>query len=235
MKHIGIVAVSAEGAALCYRTICLEGAGLLGPHSHPEVSLHCFPLSGYQHLIDCGRWDAVGEQLLESAARLVRAGAELLICPDNTVHQGLDLVRARSPVPWIHIAEEVVVEAQRHRLKRLAILGTRFLMEGPVYPSKLKPAGIDYRIPNPQQRQRINQIIYDELVYARILPESLAYFQEVIGELAANGCDGVALACTEIPLLIGAADSPLPVLDSTRILARAALRQATADEKNQLG
>ncbi len=235
MKHIGIVAVSAEGAALCYRTICLEGAGLLGPHSHPEVSLHCFPLSGYQHLIDCGRWDAVGEQLLESAARLVRAGAELLICPDNTVHQGLDLVRARSPVPWIHIAEEVVVEARRHRLKRLAILGTRFLMEGPVYPSKLKPAGIDYRIPNPQQRQRINQIIYDELVYARILPESLAYFQEVIGELAANGCDGVALACTEIPLLIGAADSPLPVLDSTRILARAALRQATADEKNQLG
>jgi len=235
MKHIGIVAVSAEGAALCYRTICLEGAGLLGPHSHPEVSLHCFPLSGYQHLIDCGRWDAVGEQLLESAARLVRAGAALLICPDNTVHQGLDLVRARSPVPWIHIAEEVVVEARRHRLKRLAILGTRFLMEGPVYPSKLKPAGIDYRIPNPQQRQRINQIIYDELVYARILPESLAYFQEVIGELAANGCDGVALACTEIPLLIGAADSPLPVLDSTRILARAALRQATADEKNQLG
>ena len=235
MKHIGIVAVSAEGAALCYRTICLEGAGLLGPHSHPEVSLHCFPLSGYQHLIDCGRWDAVGEQLLESAARLVRAGAELLICPDNTVHQGLDLVRARSPVPWIHIAEEVVAEAQRHRLRRLAILGTRFLMEGPVYPSKLKPAGIDYRIPDPQQRQRINQIIYDELVYARILPESLAYFQEVIGELAANGCDGVALACTEIPLLIGAADSPLPVLDSTRILARAALRQATADEKNQLG
>jgi len=235
MKHIGIVAVSAEGAALCYRTICLEGAGLLGPYSHPEVSLHCFPLSGYQHLIDCGRWDEVGEQLLESAARLVRAGAALLICPDNTVHQGLDLVRARSPVPWIHIAEEVVVEAQRHRLKRLAILGTRFLMEGPVYPSKLKPAGIDYRIPNPQQRQRINQIIYDELVYARILPESLAYFQEVIGELAANGCDGVALACTEIPLLIGAADSPLPVLDSTRILARAALRQATADEKNQLG
>src|SRR5215831_16935536 len=113
MKHIGIVAVSAEGAALCFRTICLEGARLLGPYTHPEVSLHCFPLGGYQHLIDCGRWDAVGDQLLESAARLVRAGAELLICPDNTVHQGLDLVRGRSPVPWIHIAEEVVAEARR--------------------------------------------------------------------------------------------------------------------------
>jgi len=229
MKHIGIVAVSAEGAALCFRTICLEGARLLGPYTHPEVSLHCFPLGGYQHLIDCGRWDAVGDQLLESAARLVRAGAELLICPDNTVHQGLDLVRGRSPVPWIHIAEEVVAEARRRSLKQLAILGTRFLMEGPVYPSKLKPAGIDYRIPDARRRQRINQIIYDELVYARILPESLAYFQDVIRELAADGCDGVALACTEIPLLINEAESPRPILDSTRILARAALRDATAE------
>jgi aspartate racemase len=229
MKHIGIVAVSAEGAALCYRTICLEGTALLGSYTHPEISLHCFPLSSYQHLIDSGRWDAVGEQLLESAARLVLAGAELLICPDNTVHQGLDLVRERAPVPWIHIAEEVVAEARRRGLKRIAILGTQSLMEGPVYPSKLKPAGIDHRIPNGQQRQCINQIIYDELLYARILPQSLAYFQEVIRELAADGCDGAALACTEIPLLINQAQSPLPVLDSTRILARAALRQAVAD------
>jgi aspartate racemase len=228
MKHIGIVAVSAEGAALCYRTICLEGAGLLGPYTHPEVSLHCFPLSSYQNLIDSGRWDAVGEQLLDSAARLVRAGAELLICPDNTVHRGLDFVHGRSPAPWIHIAEEVVAEALRCNLKRLAILGTRFLMEGPVYPSKLKPAGIDYRIPDAQQRQRINQIIYDELVYARILPQSLLYFQDTIRELAADGCDGVVLACTEIPLLINQAASPLPTLDSTRILARAALREAVS-------
>jgi aspartate racemase len=226
MKHIGIVAVSAEGAALCYRTICLEGAGLLGPHNHPEVSLHCFPLSRYQGLIDRGRWDSVGEQLLESAGRLALAGAELLICPDNTVHQGLDLIRARSPRAWIHIAEEVVAEAQRRNLKRIAILGTRFLMEGPVYPSKLNAAGIDYRIPDAQQRQRINQIIYEQLVYARLLPAALAYFQDVIHALASGGCDGVALACTEIPLLIGQAESPLPILDSTRILARAALREA---------
>jgi aspartate racemase len=233
LKHIGIVAVSAEGAALCYRTICLEAAGLLGPYNHPEVSLHCFPLSGYQQLIDGGRWDAVGEQLLESAARLERAGAELLVCPDNTVHQGLDLVRARSPLPWIHIAEEVVAEARRRGLKRLAILGTGFLMEGPVYPSKMMPAGIDYRIPEAQQRKRINQIIYQELVYARLLPASLAYFQAIIRELAVGGCDGVALACTEIPLLISQDESPLPVLDSTRLLARAALRRAIADGREE--
>jgi aspartate racemase len=226
MKHIGIVAVSAEGAALCYRTICLEGAELLGPHEHPEITLHTFSLRSYQRLIDEDRWDAVGEMMLESAARLVKSGAQLLICPDNTVHQGLDLVRDRSPAPWIHIAEEVANEAVRHGYKRLAILGTRFLMEGSVYRSKLAAAGIDYHIPNLEQRTRINQIIYDELVYARFLPTSRAYFQSVIRDLQSNGCDAVALACTEIPLLISPADSPLPILDSTRILARAALREA---------
>ena len=226
MKHIGIVAVSAEGAALCYRTVCLEGAALLGPHDHPEITLHGFSLRRYQRLIDEDRWDAVGDLLLESAARLVQSGAHLLICPDNTVHQGLDLVRERSPAPWLHIAEEVSDEARRRGFKRLGILGTRFLMEGPVYRSKLAAAGIEYRLPNTEQRMRINQIIYDELVYARFLPESRAYFQNVIGDLAGNGCDAVALACTEIPLLIGAADSPIPILDSTRILTRAALRKA---------
>ena len=228
MKHIGIVAVSTEGAALCYRTICLEGAALLGPHTHPEISLHNFPLSAYQRLIDLDDWGAVGEMLLESAKALVRGGAELLICPDNTIHQGLDLVRERSPAPWIHIAEEVTEEARRRGFKRVGILGTRFLMEGPVYPSRLAAAGIDHRTPNPGQRKRINQIIYDELVRACFLPSSLAYFQNVIRDLASGGCDAVALACTEIPLLVSEADSELPILDSTRILAWAGLRAATS-------
>jgi aspartate racemase len=228
MKHIGIVAVSSEGAALCYRTICLEGAAMLGKHEHPEITLHGFSFGSYQRLIDDDRWDAVGQLMLDSAAKLLRTGAQLLICPDNTVHQGLDLVRDRSPAPWIHIAEEVANEARDRGFKRVAILGTRFLMEGPVYPSKLTKSGIDHRIPNSEQRARINQIIYDELVNASFLPESRAYFQSVIDDLKRNGCDAVALACTEIPLLITAADSPLPILDSTRILARAALRIATA-------
>jgi len=194
MKHIGIVAVSTEGAALCYRTICLEGAALLGPHAHPEVSLHNFPLSAYQHLIDEDDWQAVGEMLLESAAKLIRAGAEILICPDNTIHQGLDMVRERSPAPWIHIAEEVTREARRRGFRRVGILGTRFLMEGPVYPSRLGAVAIEHRVPSAAQRERINQIIYDELVRARFMPASLAYFQEVIRDLARDGCDAAALA-----------------------------------------
>lgn len=226
MKHIGIVAVSAEGAALCYRTICLEGVAQLEPHEHPEISLHSFSLRSYQRLIDDDRWDAVGEMMLESAARLVGSGAQFLICPDNTVHQGLDLVRERAPAPWIHIAEEVSNEARRRGFKQVAVLGTRYLMEGPVYRTKLAAAGIGFRVPNPEQRARINQIIYNELVNARFIAESRAYFQNVIGDLENSGCDAVALACTEIPLLIDAADSRLPILDSTRILARAALREA---------
>ena len=226
MKHIGIVAVSAEGAALCYRTICLEGVAQLGPHEHPEISLHSFSLRSYQRLIDDDRWDAVGEMMLESAARLVGSGAQFLICPDNTVHQGLDLVRERAPAPWIHIAEEVSNEARRRGFTQVAVLGTRYLMEGPVYRTKLAAAGIGFCVPNPEQRARINQIIYNELVNARFIAESRAYFQNVIGDLENSGCDAVALACTEIPLLIDAADSRLPILDSTRILARAALREA---------
>jgi aspartate racemase len=228
MKHIGIVAVSTEGAALCYRTICLEGEAQLGPYAHPEVSLHNFALSEYQRLIDRDDWRAVGELLLESAARLVRAGAEILICPDNTIHQGLDLVRERSPAPWIHIAEEVTREAYDRGFRRVGILGTRFLMEGPVYPSRLASAGIEHRIPNAAQRERINQIIYDELVRARFERSSLKYFQDVIRDLKGEGCDAVALACTEIPLLVSEKDSELPILDSTRILARAALHTATS-------
>ena len=230
MKHIGIVAVSAEGAALCYRTICLEGAIVLGPHDHPEISLQNFSLARYQRLIDRDDWPAVGELILESAARLVRAGAQILICPDNTVHQGLDLVRERATAPWLHIAEEVSNEARQRGFKRVGILGTRYLMEGPVYPSKLACAGIGYYIPDAGHRARINQIIYDELVYGRFMAESRAYFQDVIRGLAQDGCDSVALACTEIPLLISDADSELPILDSTRLLARAALRQAISTE-----
>jgi aspartate racemase len=225
-QHIGIVACSAEGAALCYRTICLEGAELLGRHNHPEVSLHSHPLAEYMKYIEPGDWAGVAELMMSSAEKLSRAGADFLICPDNTIHQALDLVTHRSPRPWLHIAQEVAHEAKRCHHKRLGVLGTRYLMEGPVYPEKLKAAGLEHRIPGPQQREKINQIIFDELVNADFTPRSLAYFREVIRTLADEGCDAVVLGCTEIPLLVTPDTSPLPTLDSTRLLARAALRKA---------
>ncbi len=225
-QHIGIVACSAEGAALCYRTIALDGARLLGPHDHPEVSMHTHPLARYMSCIDANDWSGVAELMLSSADKLARAGADFLICPDNTIHQAFDLVQHRSPRPWLHIAEEVAHEARRSHFKRLGVLGTRYLMEGPVYPEKLKAAGLEHRIPGAQEREGINQIIFDELVNAQFTPRSLAYFQEVIRTLADEGCDAVVLGCTEIPLLVTPDSSSLPTLDSTRLLARAAVKKA---------
>ena len=103
-RHLGIVAVSAEGAALCYRTICVEGAALFGPHGHPEITMHTYPLAAYMQHIENGRWDQVGKLLLSSAQTLVATGAELLLCPDNTVHQALDLIRTQSPLPWLMLS-----------------------------------------------------------------------------------------------------------------------------------
>jgi len=226
MLKIGIVACSTEGAALCYRTISLEGAQALGPHDHPEVSLHSFSLAQYMKRIDRGDWAGVAELMLASAEKLARAGADFLICPDNTIHQVFDIVEHRSPRPWLHIVREVASEAQQHQYKRLAVLGTRYLMEGPVYRDALKAAGIEHRIPGPRQRERINEIIFNELVNGQFLPRSLAYYVEVIRALKEEGCDGVVLGCTEIPLLVAPEASPLPTLDSTRLLARAAVRKA---------
>jgi aspartate racemase len=226
MLHIGIVACSTEGAALCYRTISLEGSQLLGRHDHPEVCLHSHSLAEYMNFIEIGDWAGVAQLMLSSAGKLAHAGADFLICPDNTIHQAFDLIEHRSPRPWLHIAREVAKEAQRQHFKRLAVLGTRYLMEGPVYRESLKSAGIEHRIPGAEQRERMNQIIFDELVNSQFLPRSLAYYVEVIRGMKDEGCDAVALGCTEIPLLVAPEDSPLPVLDSTRLLARAAVRKA---------
>jgi aspartate racemase len=226
MLHIGIVACSTEGAALCYRTISLEGAEMLGAHDHPEVSLHSHSLAQYMKSIDTGDWAGVAELMLSSADKLAKAGADFLICPDNTIHQAFDLVEHRAPRPWLHIAREVAAEAKSKGLRRLAVLGTRYLMEGQVYPQALKAAGIEHRIPKAEQRQRINEIIFDELVNGQFLPRSLAYYVEVIRSLKDEGCDAVVLGCTEIPLLVTPESSPLPTLDSTRLLARGAVRKA---------
>lgn len=227
-RHVGIVAVSAEGAALCYRTLCIEGAAFLGRHAHPPVTMHTYPLSDYMRLIEAGDWDGVGDLMARSARILCEAGAELLVCPDNTAHQAYDRAVAAVDVPWIHIADEVAREAAGHQFQRLGILGTRWLMEGPVYPSRLAQGGIAHEIPAPKDRARIDAMIFDELVAGHFTAESRDYFVRVIAELAERCCDAVVLACTEIPLLVTPGDSPLPVLDSTRLLARAALREATA-------
>ena len=227
--HIGIVACSAEGAALCYRTVCLEGAALLGPHAHPEVSMHTHPLADYMDCIYRGDWQGVAELMLSSANKLAAIGADFLICPDNTIHQAMPWVAPRSPLPWLHIAEAVAAKAAERGLRRLAVMGTRWLVDSEVYPDKLAARGLAAVRPSPAERDEIDRIIMDELVCGVFKPESVAAFQRVIARMRREeGCDAVVLGCTEIPLIVDDSNSVLPTLDSTRLLARAALARAVA-------
>ena len=225
-EHIGIVACSAEGAALCYRTICVEGALLLGSHDHPEISMHTHSLAKYMEHIRGGDWRAVGELMLSSAAKLAKAGAPFLICPDNTIHQARSFVAPQTPRPWLHIADVVAQNAQERGFRQIGLTGTRYLVESEVYPEKLSARGLKYERPSQAEREEIDRIIMDELVYGIFKPDAVAYFQTVIARFKDEGCDAVALGCTEIPLLINDSNSPLPTLDSTRLLARAALHRA---------
>lgn len=229
-QHIGIVACSAEGAALCYRSICAEGARLLGPHAHPEVSMHTPSFADYVECLDRNDWQGVGDLMLATAEKLASIGADFLICPDNTIHQAFDYVEARSPRPWLHIAEIVAAEAARRGYRRLGLSGTGWLVDSEVYPNKLTALGLEYVRPDKDERDEINRIIMSELVCGIFKENSIAYFQQVFARMKDAGCDAAILGCTEIPLIMNDTNSPLPTLDSTRLLAQAALRRAVNAE-----
>jgi aspartate racemase len=225
--HIGIVACSTEGAALCYRTVSLYGSERLGPCVHPEVSLHTHCLAEYMKAIDGDDWKGVAALILSSARKLQAAGADFLICPDNTVHIALPHVAKESPLPWLHIAEVVAEAAKAKGFRRIGILGTRYTMTGAVYPDRLGALGLEHRAPRPAEIEELNRIIFEELVHGLFTDGSLAVFQAVIRRLGTDeGCDAVVLGCTEIPLLVPKELSPLPSLDSTRLLAEAAVDHA---------
>src|SRR5882762_9780374 len=182
-QHIGIVACSAEGAALCYRTVCLGGAELLGPHGHPEISMHTHSLADYMKCIERNDWPGVGELMLSSANKLAKIGADFVICPDNTIHQALPYAEPRSPLPWLHIAEVVAAEAVERGFRRVGLTGTRYLVTSKVYPEKLAPRGLEYVYPGAAEREAIDRIIMDELVCGVFKPEAVAFFQRVIGRM----------------------------------------------------
>jgi aspartate racemase len=230
-QHIGIVACSAEGAALCYRTICLEALPLMGEHNHPQITLNSVPMAEHMRHITRDDWEGVAGLLLDSAARVAAAGADFAICPDNTCHQAFPYLLPKSPIPWLHIAEVVTEEAARRGFRRLGVMGTRYLMESPVYPEAAAKRGVACEIPGADDRERINTIIFKQLVNGIFPEESRLYFNEVMGGLRERGCDAAVLGCTEIPLIVRPEDTPLPTLDSTRLLAKAALLKALSVEK----
>lgn len=228
-KHIGIVACSAEGTALCYRTICAEAPSKMGKHNHPEITMHTYPLSRYMDFIAEGDWEGVGGLMLQSARKVADAGADFVICPDNTIHQAFEFATAESPIPWLHIARVVAGEAKRRSLKRLGILGTKYLMEGTVYSGISTDLGLACVTPEKSDRHEIDRIIFDELVEGKFTEKSRLYFNVVIANLKKRGCQAVVLGCTEIPLLVDPNNCPLPTLDSTRLLARAAINEAISE------
>jgi len=222
---IGIVACSAPGAALCYETICTEAGERLGEHAHPEIAMHAVSFAEHVAALEAGDWDRVGALLMRSLEKVAAMGAAFAICPDNTAHQAFDLTTP--PIPWLHIADAVASEARRVGARRVGLLGTRWLMEGPVYPPRLESSGIECRIPSSDRRERVNRLIFDDLVHGRVPEAGRAALLGIIDGLVADeACDAIVLGCTELPLAVSSEDRDVPLLDSTRILARAAIRRS---------
>jgi amino-acid racemase len=226
MKHLGILAHSAEGAALCFRAFCQEGFAELGPHDHPDVTMDCIALARSMAAWDDGEYTSIRAILSESVRRLAAAGADFFVCPDNTAHMALEDPGEDLALPGLHIAEVVAERAVRDGRARVGVLGTKYLMDGPLYPRAFATRGIAAELPDPSDRDVINKIIFDELVNGVVAASSRREYVRVIEQFAARGCDAVALVCTEIPLLITPETSPLPTLDSTRLLAHAAFEVA---------
>ncbi|MDQ4096723.1 MAG: amino acid racemase [Actinomycetota bacterium] len=223
MEHAGILAHSAEGAALCLRAFAAEGIRQLGPHAHPEVTLDCIALAESMPAWEAADYPAIRAILARSAARLAAAGASFFVCPDNSAHLALEQAGDALPLPGLHIADEVADQAVREGRRRVGILGTRFTMGGWIYPRALGSRGIEHAVPAEEDRALVDRVIFDELVNGVFSDASQREYVRVIEGFQRDGCDAVALVCTEIPLLVGPETSPLPVLDSTRLLARAAV------------
>lgn len=226
MKHVGIVACSAEGAALCYQALCREALAVVGKNDHPRITLDSIPMARWLPAFDARDFAGVARFMLDSARLLAAAGADFAICPDNSAHLAWDQVQAETPIPWLHIARALGQEAARRGFRRVGVLGTRYTMTGPVYRGALGELGIETLVPDAADFETVDRIIWTELVDGVFSDASRGAYNEVIARLGDRGCDAVALACTEIPLLVRSEDSPLPTLDSTRLLASAALKQA---------
>jgi len=230
MLHVGILAHSADGAALCFLEMVRESGRRLGAHEHPEITLSILPMGPTLQAYDAGDLAAVGDHLAQTSIRLAEAGCDFFVCPDNTAHIALEALKTPLPLPGLHIAEIVARRAMSDKRSRIALLGTRWTMTGPVYPAAFARAGLEMRTPTPAERERVDAIIFEELCQGVVTAAARAEYVAVIERLRGEGCDAVALCCTEIPLLITPDVSPLPTLDSTRLLARAAIDVALGGE-----
>jgi aspartate racemase len=229
--HIGILAHSADGAALCFLEMVREAARRLGPHEHPEITLSILPMGPALELYRTNDLAGVRARLGVTVRRLAAAGCAFFVCPDNTAHMALELPGEPLPLPALHIAEIVAERARGEGRRCVGLLGTRWTMEGPVYPGAFARRAIAMKTPPPDDRALVDRVIFDELTQGRVEEASRREYLRIVEQLRREGCDAVALSCTEIPLLVTPDVSPLPTLDSTRLLAHAAVDAALARER----
>ena len=229
MRHIGILAHSADGAALCFLEMVRESARRLGEHAHPEITLSILPMAPVLEAYDRNDLGTVRAHLARTVARLEQAGCDFFACSDNTAHIALEADGPALPLPGLHIAEIVAQRAKAEGRRAVGLLGTRWTMTGSVYPKAFTRLGLDMKVPPESDRELVNEVIFAELCQGVIRDASRTEAVRIIEDLKRSGCDAVALSCTEIPLLVTPEVSPLPTLDSTRLLARAAVAVAVGD------
>jgi len=229
MKTIGIVAHSFEGAALCFLTACREGAEHLGPHMHPNIVLSAVPMGLSMPGWEANDHAAVAKFLSEGVQLVADAGADFYVCPDNTAHIVLEQIAADLPLPGLHIAEVVCHEITMRGWKHVGLLGTRWTMTGPVYETALKKRDFEKLVPDEPTRERLNAAIFDELCLGIFNASTTDLFVGAIEDLKVRGAECVILGCTEIPLIVTTENSPLPAIDSTRLLAKYAVREAVTE------
>ncbi len=229
MKTIGIVAHSAEGAALCFLTACHEGSSLLGPHMYPNIVMSAVPMALSLPGWEANDHAAVGKFLAQGVQTVSEGGADFFVCPDNTAHIVLEKIAGDLPLPGLHIAEVVCSEISKQGWKQIGLLGTRWTMTGPVYRSALEKRDCELLVPDEPTRERLNAAIFDELCMGVFNTTTTNYFLRAIDDLKSRGAQCVILGCTEIPLIVTPDNSALPTLDSTRLLAKYAVREAISD------
>jgi aspartate racemase len=225
-KHIGIVAVSPEGAALFYRQIFRRAAQMLDPHDHPRVTLHNEPLAFYIDAVKAGDWHAVGDFLRRSAEILANSGATFCITPDNAVQHAIHLAEAGSPIPWLTMPELVAKAVEQDGRKVVGVIGTKMVTTSATYQTHLGLRGIQVLAPELEEAEDLDRIIFSELIYGEIKAESQAAVLRIIDHLAQRGCEGVILGSSEAPLLVTQENASLPIYDAADLLARGAVQRA---------
>lgn len=230
MKTIGLIGgMSWESTAEYYRILNERTRERLGGLHSARCVLHSVDFAEIEQLQVQGRWAEAGDVLAGAARSLEAAGADLLLICTNTMHKVADSVEAAVSVPLLHLADATAAAVRAAGLRRVGLLGTAFTMEQDFYRGRLAAGGLDVRVPDAEGRALVHRVIYEELCLGVVREASRADYRRVVEELVAEGAEGVILGCTEIELLIGPEDSPVPVFPTARLHAEAAVDAALAE------